>query len=514
MDEIITNEFHGNFVKKDGICYFFATETTEFANVSDDGFESFDSCEDCLDENSSSSSEFVSFAGLDYTGAALGDPHMVYIGGGSGNSNAAFNVDDNDGTDEILFFSSINNTSGNEINLYYSCQGFDYTSGGISINYIKIVDGGVTDIYDFNATQNQARKNGANFIGETRFLGNNVIEVNIARRIINGAASGCPMANPDFGLFDLNLQIRDGAYNEDEIGGAFYYIMKQLGSEGPGPVNNSTSAGYDGIGAYLNGLDGYTARTQFETANIVGPGDVRETVSSGVLGDVASKLIELDTVTTGSVNFDWDPLMSGVVICPDESSSSSESSASSASSDSSDSSSGGVLATCGTPNADPTINMTVSWIDADVTKNWLGCTWTNGETKVVYASTYNDIYQPPNTTNTFFPYGRYWRKNWNKNGQFFMGRNFSTFDAPYPTTYIDHSGANMYISPVGSPGNILDYFTVNRFIGTYTVANLGILSTGDRGALANVNLNQPNFMPNSFTDSNNITYTWTEGNGW
>jgi hypothetical protein len=61
MDEIITNEFHGNFVKKDGICYFFATETTEFANVSDDGFESFDSCEDCLDENSSSSSDFVSF---------------------------------------------------------------------------------------------------------------------------------------------------------------------------------------------------------------------------------------------------------------------------------------------------------------------------------------------------------------------------------------------------------------------------------------------------------------------
>ena len=39
-------------------------------------------------------------------------------------------------------------------------------------------------------------------------------------------------------------------------------------------------------------------------------------------------------------------------------------------------------------------------------------------------------------------------------------------------------------------------------------------SDGDRGKLADVELTQPNFMPNSYTDSNGITYTWTEGNGW
>jgi hypothetical protein len=34
------------------------------------------------------------------------------------------------------------------------------------------------------------------------------------------------------------------------------------------------------------------------------------------------------------------------------------------------------------------MDITFSWSGADVTKNYLGCTWTNGETKEAYATTY------------------------------------------------------------------------------------------------------------------------------
>jgi hypothetical protein len=41
---------------------------------------------------------------------------------------------------------------------------------------------------------------------------------------------------------------------------------------------------------------------------------------------------------------------------------------------------------CGTPNADPTMFLTLSWTDEDETKSWGGCTWNNGETKEVYGN--------------------------------------------------------------------------------------------------------------------------------
>jgi hypothetical protein len=44
---------------------------------------------------------------------------------------------------------------------------------------------------------------------------------------------------------------------------------------------------------------------------------------------------------------------------------------------------------CGTPNGDPTVFVTVSWTDPAPTKNWLGCTFTNGETKEVYSTSYS-----------------------------------------------------------------------------------------------------------------------------
>jgi hypothetical protein len=51
---------------------------------------------------------------------------------------------------------------------------------------------------------------------------------------------------------------------------------------------------------------------------------------------------------------------------------------------------------CGTSNANPTMLITMSWTDADVTKSFLGCTWTNGEQKDVFSTSYS--------RNTTLPY--------------------------------------------------------------------------------------------------------------
>ena len=46
---------------------------------------------------------------------------------------------------------------------------------------------------------------------------------------------------------------------------------------------------------------------------------------------------------------------------------------------------------CGTPNSDPTLFVTMSWLDMNIeTKDFLNCDWCNGETKEVYATDYFD----------------------------------------------------------------------------------------------------------------------------
>ena len=41
---------------------------------------------------------------------------------------------------------------------------------------------------------------------------------------------------------------------------------------------------------------------------------------------------------------------------------------------------------CGAPAQGPPLLITLSWISSDVTKEWNGCTWENGETKKVWPS--------------------------------------------------------------------------------------------------------------------------------
>lgn len=68
---------------------------------------------------------------------------------------------------------------------------------------------------------------------------------------------------------------------------------------------------------------------------------------------------------------------------------------------------------CGDPNDFPTLFGTLSWTDLDVSKSWLGCTWTNGEMKEIYAFSYGKYYNStifPNTTGIPYDGSEFWNK--------------------------------------------------------------------------------------------------------
>jgi hypothetical protein len=158
---------------------------------------------------------------------------------------------------------------------------------------------------------------------------------------------------------------------------------------------------------------------------------------------------------------------------------------------------------CGTPNADPTQFITLSWIDADPTKSWLGCTWTNGETKEVYSTTYGELAAGSSYTNN-------WRRKPGANESFALTRKF------VGTAGFNGEGkAQIFIRPVGL-GGLADYF-INYFsiTSTFNYTYLGgLISIGDVGQGTNDYLIKNNQKNNTFTDVNDVTYTWTQGNGW
>jgi hypothetical protein len=139
--------------------------------------------------------------------------------------------------------------------------------------------------------------------------------------------------------------------------------------------------------------------------------------------------------------------------------------------------------------------ITVSWTDPDVTKNWLGCTWTNGEQKEVYTTSYQ-------LQNQYGLFREYWRRSI-ASSRFAFGRQAN---AAQPNTI----GFGIEYNNVLESDYVLWFYTFTS-IATF---QLGILSLGDRGTTMNYRVNQAPYMPNSYTDSNNITYTWTQGNGW
>jgi hypothetical protein len=140
------------------------------------------------------------------------------------------------------------------------------------------------------------------------------------------------------------------------------------------------------------------------------------------------------------------------------------------------------------------------------TKSWAGCTWTNGETKEVYATNY---FQYAGGSS----YTELWLRNTGTNSAadvLKMNRRF------FGTTGLAIAEGRAYLGlrPTGSIGKgdlFVNYFSLTS---TFNYAYLGILSIGDVGQGANDYLLNHKQKNNSFTDANNVTYSWTEGNGW
>jgi hypothetical protein len=131
------------------------------------------------------------------------------------------------------------------------------------------------------------------------------------------------------------------------------------------------------------------------------------------------------------------------------------------------------------------------------TKDWLGCTWTNGETKEVYPDTYE--------LNGGL-YFETWRRSPNTmTNNFRMNRSFST-STLQGTVKLGLNG----------PDNLHQHgFDVYTFTTTTTGSDFGILVPGDVGQSSmNYRLLDKQAGTNSFTDVSGVTYNWSRGAGW
>jgi hypothetical protein len=138
------------------------------------------------------------------------------------------------------------------------------------------------------------------------------------------------------------------------------------------------------------------------------------------------------------------------------------------------------------------------------TKSFLGCTWTNGETKEVYPLSYTVT----SSTTPFLAYGEQWARYITFANVFSMGRFANGFTPNFT------NGSNDINQRLNLNGDTYRWQSGNLIPPTPSaLPSLGILSVGDRPIPADAMLltKQKN---NTFTDSNNITYTWGEGNGW
>jgi hypothetical protein len=145
--------------------------------------------------------------------------------------------------------------------------------------------------------------------------------------------------------------------------------------------------------------------------------------------------------------------------------------------------------------------MTLSWLDADVTKSFLGCTWTNGQSQELYATSYGTF-----SLNTpYFSYGESWTRSFGVSNRLKMSifANGFTLNANNLTQSIGLFVNNNTDRFSWGGGSLL----------TTPITELGILSLADRPQPVNAYLRTKQ-KNNTFTDVNNITYTWVEGNGW
>ncbi len=434
---------------------------------------------------------FTSFVASENTNGgsygAMGDQHYIF---GSdlevnGPDTASFNIDDNAGTNSIIWFYA--KVGATEYRISYTQQEFAFTVGGRSIDSITISETGQSDIvYSLAGAESQTTyKNGAPYSSFDQFtLGSNIAKVKILPRNIP-SSSGCN-GSEDFGLFHLDVHFSDGLYDVDEVGGALYYIWKTA-KDKVGVQNTTSEAGIDGLGNYLaTGSDGFTNRTQFETAVVgVNISNISEAKSSVTIEEIAVKFNELAAIN-GTWTADWDPLVDGIPDCSSP------------------------MLACGTVTGDPTLFVTLTWVDADVTKSWLGCTWTKGEIKEVYATGYS---KGVDSVAGYPSAGESWRRNQPFDNDLTIYN--SIWDAANHNTLTSHIATMVVRLRNGNfPGQDIytDYIRKYTWTTSYSF-NIGAISSGDLISWPDYRLinKQKN---GSFTDANNVTYAWSEGNGW
>jgi hypothetical protein len=311
MDQIGFNKYYGQTILVDGKCWTFAgVDDRPPTHASGDVSAIYETCNDCiLNVNA-----IVPPSGLSQL---MGDVHYIYGDPDSIATDpylASFNVDDNSSNNEIVWWT--HTEGGVEYVIKYSQQLFAYTVGGRSINQVVVSasDGSVNDTYTITDPQSATLLNGGSWIGYNEGLLGNAISFSVQERVFP-PTDCCEIFDDYFSLFNLTVSPASGFISSQvqEYGGALWYVWKQLATAyGTGSVNNPSSAGFDGLGTFLSGINGYNSRSQFEAI----PSSVREGFNQTDVDAVFNKLNELAGIE-GAWNADWDPLAQDPVGCPE-----------------------------------------------------------------------------------------------------------------------------------------------------------------------------------------------------
>jgi hypothetical protein len=344
-DKIVLDQYYGETILVAGKCWqFIGLDDSSFTHSSGDISAFYADCNDCLTGG-------IPLEWSDISGSLLGDPH--YIFGGSSPETASFNFDDNSGTDEVVWFTALD-ASSNEIIVKYRCQEFVNTVDGYSVDRLIIEDGTVSSVYEVSPDNSDVLKNGIiwNDSDSNIILGDNVWKMNISSVTV----PSCP---GDFSWIPFEFSPMSGMHSVQSIGGMWWTAWKKAASLSATTINNPSSAGFDGVSAFLDGFDGYSSRSDFSAT----PSSLRETFDQVTMNEIVIKRNEL-ALQTGSVDFGWDPTMDSPPSCTS-----------------------GFLA-CGTPNANPTMFVKLEWSGGPSTRQWLNCTWSNNQTREVYSTSY------------------------------------------------------------------------------------------------------------------------------
>ena len=240
--------------------------------------------------------------GNQISGQILGDPHFVFGQQASSDpSLASFNFDDNAGTTEVVWFTAVD-ASDNEIIVKYRCQEFVNVTDGYSVDRLIIEDGTLSSVYEVSTDNSDVLKNGIIWNSEDSdiILGDNVWIMKVS----SATVPDCP---GDFSWIPFDFAPMSGMHEIKEIGGIWWSMWKKASTLTATTLNNPSSAGLDGISGFLD--DG-SSRSSFTGT----PSSLREAFNQTTMNEVVQKRNALAT-QTGSVNFDWDPLMDDTPTC-------------------------------------------------------------------------------------------------------------------------------------------------------------------------------------------------------